>query len=174
MLTWKKFTIHSAILLLTSIVIWETNEQFKWSTAGRATFYINITAMAIFFFLPETGFLSVVLTALKSRCRSGWFRTQRSACLWLSSAGIKHVSYQRASYFFFFNEPQKPSILSVSFRMPQEQFLIFCDINLSLFLRIPSMYTIKHDQIHPQLSLVNSSQPGLLHGPPNSIFSFRK
>jgi hypothetical protein len=57
----------------------------------------------VFFF--KTGFLCIAWLSWNSLCRPSWPRTQKSACLYLLSAGIKgvhHHARQKISFSFFF------------------------------------------------------------------------
>jgi hypothetical protein len=54
---------------------------------------IEIPEMDNCFFVFEIGFLCIALTVLKLAHRPGWLQTQRSACLYLLSVGIKGVHH---------------------------------------------------------------------------------
>ena len=61
----------------------------------RISFVVPLVCLFVCLFvywLSETGFLCVALAVLEL-CRPGWPRTQKSACLCLSSAGIKDVRH---------------------------------------------------------------------------------
>jgi hypothetical protein len=90
------------------------NHSTKEEEAGRALqiwaslgYIVRPWAFCLFgwlvfgFVFFQTGFLCIALAIQELTLQTGWPRTQKSACLCLSSAGIKGVSHHTRLFVLF-------------------------------------------------------------------------